>query len=257
MSTHNRQIQDQFTKQASLFQASHRLAETAIAAAVSVSEVNGNDNVLDVACGPGVLSCAFAKVASHVTGIDITPSMLEAARKLQESVGLSNVTWKEGDVYNLPFPDNFFSLLITRYAFHHIERPKEVLREMIRVCKPDGRIVVIDSAPPPEKANAFNLIEKRRDPSHTKALTQQELTDLMVNSGLSIEKRLLYAWEVTAESLLARSFPADGDRNSIYLSYEMDVGLDMTAMNPRFIEGVLNVTFPTLITTARKNAVCA
>lgn len=253
MNRHSRQILDQFTKQASLFQTSHISAESAIASAVAVSGVTSADTVLDVACGPGVLSCAFAKVANHVTGIDITPTMLEQARKLQASTGVTNVTWKSCDVYNMPFPDGSFSLLITRYAFHHLEHPHAVLREMTRVCQPGGRVVVIDSAPPADKAQAFNAIEKRRDPSHTKALTQEELTELMGAAGLTVENRHLYAWQVTAESLLARSFPADGDRDSIYRSYEADVGVDATAMNTRFIDGVLHVTFPTLITVARKN----
>lgn len=253
MSTHSRHIQDQFTRQASLFQASHNSAESAIASAISVSGVTSDDTVLDVACGPGVLSCAFAKVARHVTGIDITPTMLEQARKLQETAGVTNVTWKAGDVYSLPFRDASFSMLVTRYAFHHIERPEEVLTEMVRVCQPGGRVVVIDSAPLPEKAQAFNAIEKRRDPSHTRALTQAEITEFMRAAGLRIEKRHLYAWEVTAESLLARSFPSDDDRDGIYRSYEADVGVDATGMNTRFIDGVLYVTFPTLITVARKS----
>ena len=253
MSTHNRHIRDQFTKQASLFQASHNSAESAIATAISVSGVTPDDTVLDVACGPGVLSCAFAKVASHVTGIDITPTMLVQARKLQESAGVMNVTWQAGDVYNMPFRDASFSMLITRYAFHHIERPEEVLTEMVRVCQPGGRVVVIDSAPLPQRAEEFNAIEKRRDPSHTRALTQAEIAKFMRAAGLGIERRHLYAWEVTAESLLARSFPTDDDRDSIYRSYEADVGVDATGMNARFVGGVLHVTFPTLITVGRKS----
>jgi SAM-dependent methyltransferase len=179
--------------------------------------------------------------------------MLEQARKLQATTGVTNVTWRSCDVYNMPFLDGSFSLLITRYAFHHLEYPHTVMREMTRVCQPGGRVVVIDSAPPAEKAQAFNTIEKRRDPSHTKALTQEELTELMCAEGLVVEKRHLYAWQVSAESLLARSFPADDSRDSIYRSYEADVGVDATSMNARFIEGVLHVTFPTLITVARKS----
>lgn len=254
MSGHHQKILEQFTKQASLFQASHRSAEAAVAAAILVSGVSAADTVLDVACGPGVLACAFANVAKHVTGVDVTPRMLNEAQLLQANSGVANVAWRLCNVYRLPFPESTFSLLITRYAFHHFEQPHAVLREMVRVCQPAGRVVVIDSAPPPDKAHTFNSLEKRRDPSHTKALTQEELTDLMHSAGLVIETRHLYAWEVSAGSLLARSFPADGDREGIYQAYEEDVGVDSTAMNPRFIEGTLHVTFPTLITVARKPA---
>lgn len=252
MSEHGQQILDQFTKQASLFQASHRSAEAAIATAISVSGVTAKDSVLDVACGPGVLACAFAKVAKHVTGIDITPTMLEEAKNLQQGAGVTNVSWRACDGYRMPFSDASFSMLITRYAFHHFEQPQLVLREMVRVCEPGGHVVVIDSAPPAAKAQAFNAIEKRRDPSHARALTPNEITSLMEQEGLSIVRRHLYTWEVTAESLLARSFPAGGDRTSILAAYEADVGHNDSAMTARFVEGALHVTFPTLITVGRK-----
>ena len=66
------------------------------------------DTVLDVACGPGLLACAFARVAKHATGIDMTPAMLEQARKTQHEQGLKNVSWEQGDVYALPFPARSF-----------------------------------------------------------------------------------------------------------------------------------------------------
>ena len=252
METHDQQILDQFTKQASLFQATHRAAEDAIRHAIAVSGVTGNDTVLDVACGPGVLTCSFAKVARHVTGIDITPKMLDEARALQETSQVRNVSWQLGDVYHMPFEDGCFSMIITRYALHHLERPEAVVAEMARVCQPGGQVVIIDSAPPPEKAVAFNDIERLRDPSHTTALTQEGITEIVERHGLRVVRRLLYAWEVTAESLLARSFPADGDRAKILRIYEADVDVDRLAMNARYVDGTLHVTLPTLITIGRK-----
>lgn len=252
MEPHGQEILDQFTKQALLFQNSHRSAESALAAAVAVSGVTPADTVLDVACGPGVLACAFAKVARHVTGIDITPAMLEHASRLQAVAGVTNVTWRACDVCRVPFGDAVFSMVITRYAFHHLEHPQMVLREMVRVCAPSGHVVVIDSAPPAEKERAFNAIEKRRDPSHTRALPPDEVASLMKEEGLAVVRRHSYAWEVTAESLLTRSFPADGDRAGILAAYEADVDRDDLAVNARFIEGLLHVTFPTWITVGRK-----
>ena len=252
MNTHGDTIQDQFTKQAHLFQAAHKSAEDAIRQAISVSDVTDRDTVLDVACGPGVLSCAFAKHAKHVTGIDITPSMLEEAKKLQASFRISNVTWHHCDVYRMPFADDRFSMVITRYAFHHMEHPELVLKEMVRVCEPNGKIVVVDSAPPAEKAQAFNAIELKRDPSHTKALTAEEVSQIMTDQGLLVERRHLYPWQVAADSLLSRSFPSDGDREKILRKYKADVGKDRLAMDARYVEGVLWVTFPTLITVGRK-----
>jgi SAM-dependent methyltransferase len=208
--------------------------------------------VLDVACGPGILACAFAKQARHVTGIDITPAMLEQARKLQTESLLENVDWQACDVNHLPFKDDSFSMLVTRYAFHHFEQPDAVLTEMIRVCAPGGKVVIIDSAPPAEKSVAFNETERMRDPSHTTALPASEIARMMVARGLGIEQTHFYGFEVPAESLLSRSFPADDDRDRIYRLYEGDVGVDRLAMNARYVDDVLHVTFPTMITVGRK-----
>ena len=57
--------------------------------------------------------------------------------------GLSNLTWKVGDILPLPFVDEPFSLVLSRYSFHHFLDPKAVLSEMIRVCRPGGRVMVV------------------------------------------------------------------------------------------------------------------
>jgi SAM-dependent methyltransferase len=76
-----------------------------------------DDEALDVACGPGLVACSLAERVRHVTGIDLTPEMIEQARKLQHEKGLTNLEWKIGDVLPLPFPQERFSLVVTRYSF--------------------------------------------------------------------------------------------------------------------------------------------
>jgi ubiquinone/menaquinone biosynthesis C-methylase UbiE len=84
-----------------------------------LSEVNKNDTVLDIACGPVLVTTAFATKAKHVTGIDITPAMIDKAKEIQKDKKLENISWKIGDATNLPFDDESFSIVITRYSFHH------------------------------------------------------------------------------------------------------------------------------------------
>ena len=181
---HRRLILDQFTKQAVPFsQMQNHSPELLLAA----SQVGPEDNVLDVACGPGLMACAFAKVARHVTGIDLTPAMIDQAKVLQQSHGLTNLAWHLGDVLLLPFPDDSFSLVFTRYSFHHFLDPKAVLAEMVRVCLPGGRVVVADVyTSNPQQAEAYNRLEKLRDPSHVRALAVEELTNLFDAAGLQI-----------------------------------------------------------------------
>ena len=92
--THRDAILDQFTRQATPFATSPGIRdEAALRLVVEFSGAGPNDTVLDVACGGGLVVCAFARVVHHATGIDLTPAMLDQARKLQAELGLSNVSW--------------------------------------------------------------------------------------------------------------------------------------------------------------------
>src|SRR5947209_16584717 len=105
VSSHNSRILDQFTRQAAPFAAAAPIRnQEALDRIVQWAGAGPDDTVLDVACGPGLLACAFARVAKHATGIDMTPAMLEQARKTQQEQGLKNVSWLPGNVYSLPFP---------------------------------------------------------------------------------------------------------------------------------------------------------
>jgi ubiquinone/menaquinone biosynthesis C-methylase UbiE len=118
-SAHREVILDQFTRQASPFANAPTIRnQEALNRIVAIAGTGPEDTVLDVACGPGLLACAFAKVARHVTGIDVTPAMLEQARAEQQRNRLENVTWKLGDVPPLPFADQSFSIVTARFALH-------------------------------------------------------------------------------------------------------------------------------------------
>ena len=211
-SEHRDAILDQFTRQAVPFSTAPGIKdEAALRLIVEFSGAGPEDTVLDVACGGGLVVCAFARVARHVTGIDITPAMLERARSLAREQGLSNVSWKQGDVLPLPYPDGSFSIVTSRFAFHHFLEPGTVLREMTRVCAPGGTAVVVDSAPAPDKAAEFNRLEKLRDPSHVRAMPLAELKTLFRQAGLPEPRVTSYRLESDLDSLLARSFPRPED----------------------------------------------
>ena len=99
MGSHRSRILDQFTRQAVPFASAPAIRnEEALNRIVQWAQAGPEDTVLDVACGPGLLACAFALVVKHATGIDITPAMLEQAHKTQQEQGLLNVSWQQGDV---------------------------------------------------------------------------------------------------------------------------------------------------------------
>src|SRR5436853_502233 len=145
-STHSSLIRDQFTRQATPFSTAAPIADAgALRMIVEAAEAGPDDTVLDVACGGGIVVCAFAPHVRHATGIDMTPAMLERARALAVEKRIANVTWREGEVERLPFPDGSFTIVVSRFAMHHFLEPAAVFREMMRVCIPGGRIVVVDT----------------------------------------------------------------------------------------------------------------
>src|SRR6476646_3254445 len=136
-------VVDQFTRQAAPFANSAAMRdEDALGLLVEFSGATAGDAVLDVACGPGLVVAAFARVCRRATGIDLTPAMIEKAREHAAALGLTNVDWHVGNVLPLPFPDRAFSVVVSRFAFHHFPDPLTVLREMARVAT--RRIVVAD-----------------------------------------------------------------------------------------------------------------
>ena len=217
-SSHRDLIVDQFTRQATPFSTAKTIAsEEALQQLVVGCGAGPEDTVLDVACGGGLVVCAFARVVRHAEGIDITPAMLDRARALAAEKGLTNTRWRQGDVLPLPYPDASFSIVTSRFTFHHFQDPLGVLREMKRVCAPGGRIAVVDTdaSADPAKAAAFNRMELLRDPSHVRAMPAAELIGLFRAAGLPAPRQTSYELRDELENLLKRSFPNPGDDDKI------------------------------------------
>jgi SAM-dependent methyltransferase len=249
-----RLILDQFTRQAVPFaEMPAHSNEESLRLLTEMAQVGPGDDVLDVACGPGLVACPLAELARHVTGIDLTPAMIEQARAKQRSKGLTNLTWRVGDAVPLPFPDASFSVVVTRYSFHHFLDPKAVLAEMVRVCSPGGRVAVIDVfTSNPEQAEAYNRVEKLRDPSHVRALPLEELTGLVHATGLRDAKTAFYKLDVPLEELLARSFPNPGDADLIRQTFAEDVGVDRLGVGVRRKDGAIHFAFPIVVLVGKK-----
>jgi ubiquinone/menaquinone biosynthesis C-methylase UbiE len=250
-----RLILDQFTKQAVPFaempahsnEESNRLL-------IDLARIGPEDTVLDVACGPGLVACPLAEVARHVTGIDLTPAMIDLAKAKQRTAGLANLTWLVGDAVPLPFPDATFSVVVTRYSFHHFLDPKAVLAEMVRVCRPGGRVAVIDVfTSSPEQAEAYNRVEKLRDPSHVRALSLEELTGLCHDAGQHDVQARFYKLDVPLEELLARSFPNPGDADRIRQTFAADIGVDRLGVGAHRRDGAVHFAFPIVVIVGRKS----
>jgi SAM-dependent methyltransferase len=218
MATHREIILDQFSRQALPFSAAAMINDKgALKMIVEAAQPGPKDTVLDVACGPGLVVCAFAPHARRVTGIDMTPAMLDRARRLAAEQGVLNVDWHQGDMRLLPYAAESFTIVVTRYSFHHLIDPAAALREMARVCAAKGRIVVVDAYAPEDSHQAaeFNRVERLRDPSHVRSLSLSAFLDLFVRVGLPEPNATLYELRVEVRDLLARAFPNPGDEIEI------------------------------------------
>ena len=250
---HHRTIIQQFSLQAVPFVQLPGHSDS-IQLLIEFSRVSTTDTVLDLACGPGLVTCAFAEHAAHVAGIDLTPKMIEQAEQRQREKHVTNVSWKIGDVLPLPFLDASFSCVITRYSFHHFLDPLTVLSEMVRVCKPCGRVMVVDAVLPSEKAEAYNHMEKLRDPSHTKALSFNEMAAMIEESGLKEIRTARYTVDMELEQQLATSFPHPGDKETLRHLFASDIGHDRMGLGTHRIHGAIYFAYPILITVGEKTA---
>ena len=99
--------------------------------------------VLDLGCGDGTTALPAAKLGAEVLGVDIARNLVEAGNKRAAESGLTNLRFQEGDATNLEqLPDRSFDLVITVFGAMFAPKPFDVTKEMVRVTRPGGRIVM-------------------------------------------------------------------------------------------------------------------
>ncbi|MCY3574311.1 MAG: methyltransferase domain-containing protein [Chloroflexi bacterium] len=144
---------------------------------------------LDIATGGGHTALKFAPHVAHVIASDLTPRMLESARRFITSQGVDNVSFRQADAENLPFDRAQFDLVTCRIAPHHFPDAQRFLCECARVLKPGGALMLQDHLLPYDDGAAryIDAFERLRDPSHNRAFNQAEWTQLCARAGLEVE----------------------------------------------------------------------
>jgi len=132
-------------------------------AAVQAAQVDDTSRVLDVACGTGDLTEAFARAgAAQVTGVDFTPEMLDVART-KPGASLPNVRYEQGDATCLRFETASMDVVSIAFGIRNVQQPQRALAEFARVLRPGGRLVVLEFSEPanPVLRAASNLYTRR------------------------------------------------------------------------------------------------
>jgi ubiquinone/menaquinone biosynthesis C-methylase UbiE len=152
-----------------------------------------NARVIDVGCGTGhrVMPMAQHFGVGEYVGFDHSTASLDVARALARELQFPNVTFAEGDLFALPFPDASFDVVISQGVLHHTSDPLRGFRELVRVCKPNGFIAIY-------LYNKFN---------HWRHNLQKARVDRL--SGNDVERRFETAYELYGTRPLTEMSPAD------------------------------------------------
>lgn len=151
-------------------------------------------NLLDLGCGPGIVTAALAPHVREVVAYDLTSEMLDQARQRCQKAGLRNVRFEPGRAEELSFEKESFDCVVTRLTIHHFLDPRQVMEEVARVTRPNGKVVVVDvvSSENEEEAALHNALETLRDPSHVRMLSAPELRGLVEKAGLRITSQMTW-----------------------------------------------------------------
>ncbi len=145
---------------------------------------------LDIATGGGHTALKFAPHVAHVIASDLTPRMLEKARRfIVEERGVENVRFEQADAENLPFEDDRFDLATCRIAPHHFPDAGRFVKECARVLKTGGIFMLQDQVLPRDReaARFVDAFERLRDPSHNCAFDEGEWLAMFERAGFKVE----------------------------------------------------------------------
>jgi ubiquinone/menaquinone biosynthesis C-methylase UbiE len=163
-------------------------------------QIPAGTKLLDVGCGAGQLAIPAARAGVQVTGVDIATNSLEQARARATTEGL-NVQFDEGDAEGLPYPDASFDTVVSLVGAMFAPRPERVAAELTRVCRPGGRILMVNWTASGFVGQMFKAIAKHVPPPQgvPSAMLWGDETTVKerLNAGikeLNLTKRIYPSW---------------------------------------------------------------
>ncbi|WP_243522567.1 class I SAM-dependent methyltransferase [Bacillus pseudomycoides] len=156
-----------------------------------VQQVKNRENtrLLDIATGGGHVANTLAPLFKSVIALDLTEKMIGKAKEFIHSNGHNNVSFVAGNAEDLPFSTASFDTVVCRIAAHHFQNPEQFVYEVHRTLEEKGLFILIDNVSPEDQEYDifYNFIEKKRDPSHRRALKKTEWISLLEKNGLQMQ----------------------------------------------------------------------
>jgi len=154
---------------------------------------------LDLGCGAGHASFALAAAGAQVTAIDLAAEMLEIVAREAVARKLAGLQTQQASVDALPFDAARFDLVVTRFSAHHWLDVKAALREVRRVIKPSGTLVIIDvvALESPLCDTLLQTVEILRDVSHVRDYRLSEWREMLQQTGFAVPRT--DNWTLTME----------------------------------------------------------
>jgi ubiquinone/menaquinone biosynthesis C-methylase UbiE len=152
--------------------------------------------VLDLGCGAGHLSFASAPFAEAVVAYDLSPEMIGIVTREARQRKHDNLSVQRGHVEELPFEDRTFDWVVTRYSAHHWNDVRRALREVRRVLKPEGTLIIIDVCAPEDPLLDTHLqtVELLRDGSHVRNYSLTNWHSMLAEAEFQIDNHS--AWKL-------------------------------------------------------------
>ncbi len=153
-------------------------------------KMDGNSRMLDVCCGSGVVGASFKGKVGKMIGLDITPEMIDLARTRLDQVN-------QGTVYDLPFVEGSFDLVVNREVLHLLPKPERPVSEIFRVLKPGGQFIVGQILPfGSEDAAWMYRIFKKKQPLIYNMFQEEDFRTLLLGAGfVDLQMTEYLLWE--------------------------------------------------------------